>query len=124
MRQYRLTFETIESPTAILVKQKARSAMANEVKDDKRDHVTVHVTHVNDVKKVNFHEPTTATLQNVWDDAYNHLNVVKDPKDIFQTAGKQPKSLLSYLPLTLHQAEQQKVIDDFKFEIVKETGGA
>lgn len=98
--------------------------MADEDKDDKKDQVTVHVTHVNDVKKVSFHEPTTATLQKVWDDAYGKLEVAKDPKDIFQTAGKHPKSLMSHLTLTLHQAEQQKVIDDYKFEIVKETGGA
>lgn len=98
--------------------------MAADDHNDHHDRVTAHVTHVNEVKKVNFKEPITATLQQVWDDAYTELKIAKDPKDIFQTADKQPKSLMSHLTLTLRQAEQQKVIDDFKFEIVKETGGA
>lgn len=96
----------------------------HENHDDHKDRVTVHVTHVNEVKKISFKEPITATLQQAWDNAYTKLEIAKDPKDIFQTAGKHPKSLMSYLTLTLRQAEHQKVIDDYKFEIVKETGGA
>jgi hypothetical protein len=88
------------------------------------DTVTVHVIHVNEVEKASFKEKLTATLQQVWDESYLKLKIPRKPKDVFQTAGEHPKSLMSYLGLTLHMAREQKVIDDFCFGIASETGGA
>ena len=80
--------------------------------------------HVNEVEKASFKERLTATLQQVWDKAYVDLKIQRKPKDVFQTAGEHPKSLMSYLGLTLKQAREQKVIEDFRFGIASETGGA
>jgi hypothetical protein len=98
----------------------------DEIKDAEhgRETVTVHVIHVNEVEKASFKEKLTATLQQVWDMSYLELKIPRKPKDVFQTAGEHPKSLLTYLGLTLEQARQQKVIDDFRFGIASETGGA
>jgi hypothetical protein len=86
--------------------------------------VEVHVTHVNDVETAKFEASLHATLQAVWDKSYLELEVAKHPKDIFQTAGDKPSSLMSHLALTLAQAKEQHVITNFRFEIVSETGGA
>ena len=97
-----------------------------EIKDAEhgREFVEVHVIHVNEVEKASFKEKLTATLQQVWDKSYLELKIQRKPKDIFQTAGQHPKSLMNYLGLTLKQAREQKVIEDFRFGIVSETGGA
>jgi hypothetical protein len=98
----------------------------HEIKDAQHDReiVEVHVIHVNEVEKASFKEELTATLQQVWDKAYEELKIQRKPKDVFQTAGEHPKSLMSYLGLTLKQAREQKVIEDFRFGIASETGGA
>lgn len=87
-------------------------------------HVTVHVVHVNETEKVSFDEPESATLQKVWDDAYLKLKIERKPNDIFQTGGKKPVSLMSHLGLTLKHAREKKIISDYHFGIVHETGGA
>jgi hypothetical protein len=92
--------------------------------EHERGLVTVHVIHVNEVEKASFKEKLIATLQQVWDKSYKELKILPKPKDIFQTAGKHPKSLMSHLGLTLDQARQQKIIEDFCFGIASETGGA
>jgi len=84
----------------------------------------VHVVHINETEKVKFEEPESATLQRVWDDAYLELKVDRKPKDIFQTGGEKPVSLMSHLSLTLKQAHEKKVISNYHFGIVHETGGA
>ncbi|HUO22701.1 MAG TPA: hypothetical protein VMU59_09325 [Caulobacteraceae bacterium] len=89
-----------------------------------RDRVEVHVTHVNDVEHASFKERRTATLGEVWDRSYKELKIVRKEKDIFQTAGDPPKSLMTHLGLTLEEAHKQKVITDYRFGIVSETGGA
>ncbi len=86
--------------------------------------VKVRVVHVNEVERVDFEEPRTATLKQVWDKAYVELKISPNRKDVFQTAGEHPKSLMAYLNLTLEQARDQKVIDDYHFGIASETGGA
>lgn len=94
-------------------------------RDECKDHkVEVHVTHINDLESVNFKEPLDATLQAIWDEAYNELKITKKPKDTFQTDGDPPVSLMNHLGLTLTQARKRGVITNFKFEIVSETGGA
>jgi tRNA/tmRNA/rRNA uracil-C5-methylase (TrmA/RlmC/RlmD family) len=97
-----------------------------EIKDAEHERgiVDVHVIHVNEVEKASFKEKLTATLQQIWDKAYVELKIQRKPKDVFQTAGEHPKSLMSYLGLTLEQAREQKVIEDFCFGIASETGGA
>ena len=97
-----------------------------EIKDAERDRdtVEVHVTHVNEVEKASFREKFTSTLQQVWDKSYIELKIPHGPKDVFQTAGERPKSLMNYLGLTLDEAHQQKVIENFCFGIASETGGA
>jgi len=92
--------------------------------EEERDRVTVQVVHVNETERVSFKESLQATLQQVWDEAYLKLHIERKPKDIFQTASEHPKSLMSYLGLTLAQAREQKVIADFCFGIASETGGA
>ncbi|MDA9440578.1 hypothetical protein XH98_15965 [Bradyrhizobium sp. CCBAU 51745] len=86
--------------------------------------VEVHVVHVNEVEKASFKEKKTATLQHVWDEAYLKLGIARQPKDVFQTGGEHPKSLMSHLGLSLEQAKDQKVIENYHFGIASETGGA
>lgn len=97
-----------------------------EIKEAEHDRETVevHVVHVNEVEKASFREKLAATLQQVWDKSYDELKIPRQPKDVFQTAGEHPKSLMSHLALTLEQARLQKVIEDFCFGIASETGGA
>jgi hypothetical protein len=98
----------------------------DEIKDAERERDTVilHVVHVNEVEKASFKEMLSEMLQQVWDKSYVELKIPRKPKDVFQTGGKHPKSLMSYLGLTLEQARHQKVIEDFCFGIASETGGA
>ena len=97
-----------------------------EIKGAEHEHrlVEVHVVHVNEVEKATFKEKLTATLQQVWDKSYLELKIPHKPKDVFQTAGEHPKSLMAYLGLTLEQARHEKIIADFCFGIASETGGA
>jgi hypothetical protein len=95
-----------------------------KIEEAKHDHVKVVVVHVNEAEKASFEEPVHATLQKVWDDAYGELKIERRPKDVFQTGGKHPKSLMTHLALTLQQALHQNVIEDCHFGIASETGGA
>lgn len=85
---------------------------------------TVHVVHVNEAERVSFKVKITATLQQVWDKAYEEFNIPRGSNDIFQTGGNHPKSLMENLSLTLDQAKDQKVIENYQFGIASETGGA
>ena len=76
------------------------------------------------MEKASFREKLTATLQQVWDKSYIELKIPRQPKDVFQTAGEHPKSLMNYLGLTLEAARRQKIIENFCFGIASETGGA
>jgi hypothetical protein len=89
-----------------------------------RDEVDVHVIHVNELEKATFKEKIHSTLQQVWDKSYKELKLQRKPKDVFQTASAHPKSLMGHLQLTLEQARDQKVIENFHFGIASETGGA
>jgi hypothetical protein len=92
--------------------------------EPERETVMVHVIHVNEVEKASFKEKLTATLQQVWDKSYEKLEIPRKPKDVFQTGGEHPKSLMSHLDLTLEQARHENIIEDFCFGIASETGGA
>lgn len=126
--------EDLERAEGRLAEARAKEAtaereVANAVEEIKeaereRDVVTVHVIHVNEVEKASFKEKLTATLQQVWDKSYVELKIARKPKDVFQTEGKHPKSLMNYLGLTLEQAREKHVIEDFCFGIASETGGA
>jgi hypothetical protein len=130
----RTAVEELEKAEAHLKGARADEALAErevaeaieeieEIEAD-RTHVTVHVVHVNEVEKTHFKEKLTATLQQVWDTSYLKLEIPRKPKDVFQTGGEHPKSLMTHLGLTLEQARQQKVIENFHFGIASETGGA
>lgn len=95
-----------------------------EVEELERKTVEVHVVHVNEVEKATFKERISATLQQVWDTSYNELKIARQPKDVFQTGGEHPKSLMSQLGLTLEEAKELKVIENYHFGIASETGGA
>lgn len=105
-------------------KQSTNDPLATAEHEAEREFVTVHVVHVNEVEHATFKEKRTATLQQVWDKSYDELKISRNPKDIFQTAGEHPKSLMSYLNLTLEQARKDKIINDYRFGIASETGGA
>jgi hypothetical protein len=106
--------------------EQAVAAAVEEIKEaeHERDVVTVFVVHVNEVEKASFREKLSATLQQVWNRSYEELKIARKPKDVFQTEGKHPKSLMNYLGLTLEQAREKHVIEDFCFGIASETGGA
>ena len=95
----------------------------NEAKGHKGE-VTVHVVHVNETKKASFEERVTDTLNHVWEKSYHELKIPRQPKDIFQTGGEHPVSLMGHLNLSLKQAHEQKVITNYHFGIACETGGA
>jgi len=96
----------------------------DELKEVERKDVTVHVVHVTEAEKASFEEPPDATLAMVWDKAYVKLGIPREPKDVFQTGGPKPKSLMNDLGLTLHQAHERHVIENYHFGIASETGGA
>lgn len=96
-----------------------------EIKEASAHHeVEVHVIHVNEVEKTEFKERLHATLQQVWDKSYKELKLERQPRDVFQTGGQQPKSLMNHLHLTLDQARDQKILENFHFGIASATGGA
>lgn len=95
-----------------------------EEAEHERGTVLVHVVHVNEVEKASFREKLTATLRQVWDNSYTKLEIPRKPKDVFQTGGEHPKSLMNHLDLTLERARDQHVVEDFCFGIASETGGA
>lgn len=96
----------------------------NSTSTVEHDTVEVHVVHVGEVEHADFKEERTATLQGVWDQSYIELKIPREPKDVLQTGGERPKSLMSYLGLTLEQAKAQGVIENYHFGIASETGGA
>jgi hypothetical protein len=117
-------FKGARADEALAEREVADAIEKIEEVEAERTHVTVHVVHVNEVEKAHFKEKLTATLQQVWDTSYLKLEIPRKPKDVFQTGGEHPKSLMTHLGLTLEQARQQKVIEDFHFGIASETGGA
>lgn len=124
--------EDLEKAEAHLAHAQADEAAAErevaeairEIKEVEHEEVKVHVVHVNEAEKASFDERLTATLAHVWDKSYIKLEIPRKAKDVFQTGGEHPKSLMNDLQLTLHQAREQKVIKDFHFGIASETGGA
>ncbi|HJU08323.1 MAG TPA: hypothetical protein VJ727_07580 [Rhodanobacteraceae bacterium] len=100
--------------------------MNEQAEESKRHpkHVEVHVQDIKEAEKVTFSESITATLAQVWDKSYVELKIARRAKDVFQTAGHHPKSLMGDLGLTLEQARDQGVITDYRFSIASETGGA
>ena len=87
--------------------------------------VTVHVKHLGEHEKVNFKVAPSATLQQIWDKAYEKLPVDRDDRDIFQAPRKKdnPLDLTPHLGLTLEAAQAQGYCDT-DFEIAAGTGGA
>ena len=93
--------------------------------NDHGDHeVEVHFKHVNEVEKAKFEMPKSATLAAAWDEAYIKLGIERTDKDTLQTAGDHPKPLANYLSLTLKALKEDKIVEDYRFEIVGPTGGA
>ncbi len=113
-----------ESRKAEALAEREVAQAIEEVRDAEREFVKVHVVHVNEVEHANFEERRTATLQQVWDKSYEELKITRNPKDVFQTAGEHPVSLMSHLELTLEKAHREKVIENYRFGIASETGGA
>jgi hypothetical protein len=96
----------------------------HEIEEAEQEHVEVHVVHVNEAEKASFKEKITATLGQVWDKSYIELKIARKPKDVFQTGGEHPKSLVNDLQLTLREARERGVITNYHFGIASETGGA
>ena len=104
---------------------KAKREVADALHEiEEAERVTVHVIHVDDVEKASFQESIHKMLDQVWAKSYDELHIAREADDIFQTDSKPPKSLMSYLGLTLKQAKEQRVIEDYRFGIVSKTGGA
>jgi hypothetical protein len=116
------SLEQVRAEEACLVAEEKREIEV--IEELEREHVEIHVVHVNEVEKASFKEKIKATLQQVWDKSYEKLKLEPQPKDVFQTGGEHPKSLMSDLSLTLEQAKERKVIENYHFGIASETGGA
>lgn len=106
--------------------QRAETEVADAIEEieEARESVKVHVVHVNEAEKATFEEYLDKKLNQVWDKSYSELKIERKPKDVFQTGGAHPKSLMNDLALTLRQAHHQHVIQDYHFGIASETGGA
>ena len=91
---------------------------------EEAERVTVHVIHVDEVEKAHFKESVHKTLDQVWAKSYDELHIAREADDVFQTDSKPPHSLMSHLGLTLKQAKERKIIEDYRFGIVSKTGGA
>jgi hypothetical protein len=86
--------------------------------------INVHVTHLGEHEKENFKVELHATLQQIWDRAYQELKIEKAGRDVFQAPGKpNPIDLMPYLGLTLEEAQRQELCKK-DFEIAAGTGGA
>jgi hypothetical protein len=116
--------ERARAEEAVAEQEVAIAIKEVEEAEHERGTVMVHVIHVNEVEKTSFREKVTATLRQVWDESYSKLGIPRKPKDVFQTAGENPKSLMNHLDLTLEHAHDQHIIEDFCFGIASETGGA
>lgn len=84
--------------------------------------VRVTVTYVNTSETQDFRMPRTATLQAVFERAYEILGEKPAPGDQFSC--KDGKDLTPYLNLTLEQAHQQGICRARHYQIVGQTGGA
>ena len=132
LNRLELIIEKLEHAEQRLVRLRAEEAeleaeiqeALRELKEFEHHVVEVHVVHVNEVEKTAFRVNVTATLQKVWDKAYDKLEITHEPKDVFQTGGEHPKSLMSHLSLSLTEAKDQGVIENYLFGIASETGGA
>jgi hypothetical protein len=94
-----------------------------------KDEVIVHVLHIGEAEPANFKISPEATLQALWDEAYNELEIAKSERDTLQAvegegAGKTAVPLGGHLGMTLAQAIAQGLTKTRHFEIVAETGGA
>lgn len=119
-----ITIEGEKSMTQGKESEDRESTPANETNELEDGFVTVHVIHVNEVERTHFKEKRDATLREVWATSYTKLEIERKPKDIFQTGGDHPVSLMNHLDLTLEQASREKVIHNFHFGIASEHGGA
>ena len=105
--------------------EKAKREVADALEEiEEAERVTVHVIHVDEVEKAHFKESMDKTLNEVWAKSYDELHIAREADDVFQTDTKPPKSLMAHLGLTLKQAKDQHIIEDYRFGIVSKTGGA
>lgn len=92
--------------------------------DNRPKEQTVHVKHIGELESVSFKVAETATLQSIWDRAYQELDKARDERDVFQAeVNGKPLNLMDHLGLTLVEAQSHELCKK-KFEIVARTGGA
>lgn len=82
----------------------------------------VEVENLKTSDSIKFHMPWSATLQEVWTEAYTQLDEAKGPADELQC--RDGVSLMGYLPQTLAQLRDQQICPNRKFQIRGATGGA
>ena len=84
----------------------------------------LHVKHLGELETATFKALETVTLQHIWDAAYAQLQIVRDPRDVFQAELRgQPVNLMDHLNLSLIDAQTRDLCAK-KFEIAARTGGA
>ncbi len=96
----------------------------NQDKDHDRE-MTVHVKHLGEHAKENFKILPGATLQQLWDKAYDELGIARQERDVLQAPRKtgNPVDLTPHLGLSLVEAQAQELCGK-DFEIAAGTGGA
>jgi hypothetical protein len=92
--------------------------------DGKNHEVEVHFRDIPEAEKTHFKMADASTLQAAWDEAYVQMEITKGQNDVLQTADDKPKAMANYLGLTLKALKDQKIVENYNFEIVAGTGGA
>jgi uncharacterized membrane protein YqiK len=90
-----------------------------------RDEVEVHFTHLGEREKAHFDVRVERSLQSIWDESYQKLEIAKGERDVLQAVHKagNPTSLMEHLSLSLEEAQRQELCG-VRFEIAAATGGA
>lgn len=92
-----------------------------------KDEVSVRFTHLVEREKAKFDVDPERTLQSIWNQSYDELEVAKTDRDVLQAPAKHkhdnPVSLMDHLSLSLREAQRRELCDD-EFEIAAGTGGA
>lgn len=93
--------------------------------DENDDDVKVRFRHLAEHEKAKFSVDEDMTLQAIWDQAYDELEIERDERDVLQAPveGGNPVSLMEHLALTLKQARHRDLCKR-DFEIAARTGGA
>src|ERR1700730_14027772 len=96
--------------------QPVEAQMKHHDEQGDRGGQSVTFEHVNSLQEVKVHAANSATLRQLWEEAYSKLGEPHRPEDRLQT--DDARDLMPFLDLTLRQLRDEHGIKSHKFQIV------